>query len=49
MYELTNQRRVGIHEGGLKETGAKTECFRQRENTVLQAGHMRRLICFFEL
>ena len=46
MYELTNHRRVDIHEVGLKETGAKTERFRQKGNTVLQAGHMRKRICF---
>ena len=30
MCELTNQSRLGIHGGGLKEKGAKIEIFRQR-------------------
>lgn len=34
--ELTNQSSQGTQEGLLKETGAKRERFRQRENTVLQ-------------
>ena len=34
--ELTNQRRRDIQEGGFKETGAKTECFRQRGSIELQ-------------
>ena len=36
MCELTNQRRLGVLERALKETGAKTECFRQGGNTELQ-------------
>ena len=36
MCDLTNQSRLGIWGRGLKETGAKTERFRQRGNTELQ-------------
>ena len=36
MCELTNQRTLGIQEGGgLKETGPKTKRLRQRGNTAL--------------
>ena len=34
--ELTNQRILGTWEGGLKDTGAKTEHLRLMGNTVLQ-------------
>ena len=40
MCELTNQIRLGIQEGGgLKETGAKTEGFRQRGIHSCRTGH----------
>lgn len=36
MCELTNHSRLlGFQEWSLKDKGAKTECFKQRENTVL--------------
>ena len=34
--ELTNQGRLGVQDGWLMETVAKTKGFRERENTVLE-------------
>ena len=30
--KITNQSKLGFQKKGLKKTGAKTECFRQRVN-----------------
>ena len=44
MCELTNQSRLGIWERGLKETGPKTERFRQNRRVAWAPEHIELVV-----